>query len=79
MIEIRVGAELPLFPQTISTSDGDKGPEKALVGMVTYIPKHRRYFVAEFKPRGVPIRECFKVPLLKYDTPLVKENCNGKK
>ena len=79
MIEIRVGAELPLFPQTISTTDGEKGPHKALVGKVTYISKNRRYFMAEFNPRGIPIRECFKVPLLPCDTPLVKENYNGKK
>ena len=49
MIEIRVGVDLPLYRQTISTTDGEKGPSKALVGMVAYIPKHRRYFVAEFK------------------------------
>ena len=79
MIKIRVGVDLPLYPQTISTTDGEKGPSKALVGMVAYIPKHRRYFVAEFKTGGVPIRECFKLPLLPCDTPLVKEKRNEKR
>ena len=73
METVKVGQELPLYPQTISfCDDGSKG-KVSMVGMVTYIPRHRRFFVASFKFRSGIIRECFKFPLLPLDTPLLKE------
>lgn len=66
MSRIRQGRHIALVPQTISPF-GDKAPTRAMMGRIISIPKHRRFFVAEFETGGARIRESFNIPVLSYE------------
>lgn len=59
---MKIGERVTMIPETIMGMDDRGKPERwPLAGRVVYIHPKERFYTVEFKTRGGPLRESFKL------------------